>query len=179
MPQPWAYRRCDFIVHRVDGSHVRLHPSQKREAFVVIGVLDDWITRAPAPGNTRGIDRQDGGTFRQHSQIDIVGQNDARFIVDEILRDSSVNGEVDITQDGRFSWKRFFMGRQWGQELLDTGVARVYANRDRHGMVYCRVVAGNHPREGLITWTISGNGKFKAKFSWAGPVRPRQAEHVE
>ena len=109
--------------------------------------MDSWTTRAPTPGNTVRIDRLDCRTFLQRSQIDVVGQNDARVMVDAILRESSVDGEVDITQDGRFPWKLFLMGRDWGRDLLANGVAQIYANRD-HNMVYCRVVVtGNHPRE--------------------------------
>ena len=138
--------------------------------------MDSWTTRAPTPGNTVRIDRLDCRTLLQRSQIDVVGQNDARVMVDAILRESSVDGEVDITQDGRFPWKLFLMGRDWGRDLLANGVAHIYANRD-HNMVYCRVVVtGNHPREGSIKWTMNGDGKFTAKFRWVAPVRPRQAE---
>ena len=96
-----------------------------------------------------------------------MSQHDAQDMVDAILQESSVDGEVDVTQDRRFPWMYFLMCRPWGRDLLDTGVAHIYAFR-HHNKVYCRVVEkGGRPREGLITWTRSERDrKFKAKLRW-------------
>ena len=40
VPQQFAFRRCDFIVHQVNGSHCRLHPG-KKDKFIVFGNLDE------------------------------------------------------------------------------------------------------------------------------------------
>ena len=40
VPQQFAFRRCDFIVHQVNGSHCRLHPG-KKGTFIVFGNLDE------------------------------------------------------------------------------------------------------------------------------------------
>ena len=42
--------RCDFIVVRSDGTAVRLHPHAIKEDPLVWGVLQRWLTDAPAPG---------------------------------------------------------------------------------------------------------------------------------
>ena len=42
LPEPYRGLRFDFVVHRVDGTCVRLHPSQGAEAQPVIGHLEPW-----------------------------------------------------------------------------------------------------------------------------------------
>ena len=96
-----------------------------------------------------------------------MSQHDAQGMVDAILQESSADGKVDITQDGRFPWMHFLMGRNWGKDLLATGVAHIYAFRDNN-TVCCRVVEkGDRAQEGLIRWTRSERDrKFKAKLRW-------------
>ena len=46
LPEPYRGLRFDFVVHRVDGTCVRLHPSQGAEAQPVIGHLEPWLVQA-------------------------------------------------------------------------------------------------------------------------------------
>ena len=52
LPGNFGQHRFDFVVHRVDGTAVRLHPSEKQDGKPVFGRLEDWEigTRAPTPG---------------------------------------------------------------------------------------------------------------------------------
>ena len=135
---PWAFRRCDFIVHRADGTHVRMHPDRGKEAKVVTGSLNDWNTaaRASTPGDTRVVQPK-AGHFSRHAPTDIIGQASARVVIDEILRRVRPRrGEmIDLTDGQEFDWERFLMGREWGVVLLVDGVRSFHAGRDGHGHV--------------------------------------------
>ena len=137
--QQWAFRRCDFVVHRADGTHARLHPDGNgEEANVVIGNLNEWITdaRASTPGNVRGVGR-DAGHFTRHSPVDSIPAADARVNIDTLLRQhGGILGMLDLTDARKFNWERFLMGRPWGRELLDDGVQSFCVGRDRNGYVY-------------------------------------------
>ena len=52
MPEPYRGLRFDFVVHRVDGTCVRLHPSQGAEAQPVIGHLEPWLVQAGTVGTS-------------------------------------------------------------------------------------------------------------------------------
>ena len=52
LPGVYGQHRFDFVVRRVDGTAMRLHPSEKQDGKPVCGRLEDWEigTRAPTPG---------------------------------------------------------------------------------------------------------------------------------
>ena len=135
---PWAFRRCDFIVHRADGTHVRMHPDRLKEAKVVTGNLNEWITaaRASTPGDHREV-QPEAGHFNRHSPTDIIGAADARVAIDVILRRGGdfADNMIDLTDGHEFEWERFLMGRVWGKQLMRGGILSFHAGRDRRGQV--------------------------------------------
>ena len=137
MGNRWAFRRCDFIVHRGDGTHVRMPPNLGKEAMIVTGNLNDWNTaaRASTPGDTRVVQPK-AGHFSRHAQTDVISQVDARVAIDAILRGARLPGDMmDLTDCQEFVWERFLMGRDWGRHLLKVGVRSFHAGRDGDGHV--------------------------------------------
>ena len=44
MPEEFAYLRCDFVAHHVNGTtHCRMHPGKTCETFIVFGKLEELM----------------------------------------------------------------------------------------------------------------------------------------
>ncbi|MCP4240161.1 MAG: hypothetical protein GY772_06330, partial [bacterium] len=136
--------RTDFLVRRVDGSDVRLHPASAGEAKPVVGKWDDWRVktsvpkaRVPAPAAPRGKGKggareptvptaarteQDG--FLQWSQADWHGRRSWKVermqkAVEHgkrILREEKDRWETRNHPRGLF--KRELLREEWPTELL-------------------------------------------------------------
>ena len=123
--------RCDFVAHRVDGSSARMHPSQKREAIVVLGdprfwALPDaggsWAIPA-APASTRsatgayhGISQSDTFTPRQLSA----------FVAGVLARETTVQRPYRREVTERFPWWLYLARTARGRSVLAQGVKQVY-----------------------------------------------------
>ena len=106
----------------------------RKEAKIVTGNLNDWITsaRASTPGTCHAF-----AMLAMHLPTDVMDQADANFAIDVILRrHGGMLGMIDLTDGQEFSWGRFLMGRQWGMEILDFGVRSFHVGRDLNGYVY-------------------------------------------
>ena len=127
----WAYRRCDFIAHRVDGTCARIHPDACKEAKIITGQLSEWTEpiRASTPNDPRLIGTVSEYHYSRHGPVDIIGQEEARAQLNNLLLGAG-GQDVDITDTTLFEWERFLMGRTWGQELLRQGVESIQAVND-------------------------------------------------
>ena len=99
LPPPYGSFRFDFIAMRSDGSACRLHPSGKRDAVPVQGILTDWLIhhvtdlQPSAPGVAAGastpgpigsdvrVSQRPGGSlaniYVNYSQTDVVSNGQA------------------------------------------------------------------------------------------------------
>ena len=86
MQQP----RCDFIVHRTDGTAARVHPSSTAPGQIVTGMLDEWLPHGhtrpllldqnagAAEHNTAGAAEHNArGSFRTLHQVDTISRKAA------------------------------------------------------------------------------------------------------
>lgn len=73
-------RRVDFVVRRVDGTDVRLHPGSQKDTVPIFGVLTDWLQEektpppAPAPAASRGLINRDHHGWHCMAQSDVLGR---------------------------------------------------------------------------------------------------------
>ena len=123
-------RRFDFVVHRVDGTCVRLHPSGRREAKPVVGDVDDWMigARARIP-NEASLPSLRGPVCRTHGPVDVFSARRAQAMLRDLVAEHAVDLvarelAVDlVTGDVKFPWIAFLMGRPWGVDLMAQGIA--------------------------------------------------------
>lgn len=122
---PW---RFDFVVHRCDGSCVRLHPSKQAEAEAVMGTLESWLfgTRAPTPGYSA---QGPAPVHQTLGPVDVISSETAeRMLLDRLITASQQGGipVVEVTEDllhnDWFDYVRFLKGRPFGRQLLHEGV---------------------------------------------------------
>ncbi len=69
--------RCDFVVHRADGTATRLHPSSKGPGEIVIGSLDDWLPHGhnlPRRSERDAACVAGNGIFRVLHQVDTISR---------------------------------------------------------------------------------------------------------
>jgi len=72
-------RRVDFVVRRVDGTDVRMHPGKVRDTVPIFGKLTDWLLdeRAPlppAPAVSRDLIHHDRPGFHCHASGSIISR---------------------------------------------------------------------------------------------------------
>ena len=73
-------RRVDFVVRRVDGTDVRMHPGSEKDTVPIFGRLTDWLQdeRAaplpPAPAVSRGLIHRDRVGFHCLASGDIISR---------------------------------------------------------------------------------------------------------
>jgi len=123
--------RCDFVAHRVDGTSARMHPSQKREAHVVLGDPRLWalpgaggqwaIPAAPAltrsgPGTYHGFSASDTFTPRQLSA----------FVAEVLARETTVQRPYRREVTDRFPWWLYLARTARGRSVLAQGVKQVH-----------------------------------------------------
>lgn len=131
--------RVDFVLFRIDGSGVRLHPSHTRDAHPVIAnnpavwflengdlpneeVGPRWVPDAP-----RGL----LDTFRvvsQHDRVSHMGA--AAFLERQVLAADQNNWSpgtftCDITDQRAFPWASYFAHLRNGCNVIEDGVAKV------------------------------------------------------
>jgi len=131
--------RCDFVLFRVDGSGVRLHPSSKKDAVPVIAVNPAvWFIGGGAVGPIGEVgwanpDAPQGQVFREVSQHDHVSQKEAQaFLLRKVMRAEENHwrfGEFtqDITDQRTFPWIAYIAGfrQDVGIALLRREVTKV------------------------------------------------------
>ena len=134
LPAPYGQFRFDFCVHRVDGTCVRLHPSQNRDAAPVVGTLASWLLEACAstPSYTpppTSSDERPPNMFMELGPVDIVSSETAeRMLVDRVraaAAEAAITPEEvheDLMNSVWFDWVRFLKARPFGQALLRQGV---------------------------------------------------------
>jgi len=129
LPEPYGGLRFDFVMHRVDGTCVRLHPSHNSEAQPVTGQLEPWLvqTRAPTPGFQPPDDRT--SVHAVLGPVDLISSETAhRILVDRMIAAAQLGSvtpqEVseDVLKNDWFDWVRFLQARPFGRELLKEGV---------------------------------------------------------
>ena len=129
LPGRYGKQRFDFVVHRMDGTACRLHPSETRDAKPVIGYLSAWEigARAPTPvqASTPSLT---GAIDLTHGHVDVYSAERTYCKIMDIFHDHP--GEptelaVDLLT-GDFPWDTFLMGRPWGLNLLDERVTSMH-----------------------------------------------------
>jgi hypothetical protein len=143
MKQP----RCDFVVHRANGTAARLHPSSTKPGQIITGCLDDWV----APGHQRpslltrdtagvaehgqhihGAAEHDAArTFRTVHQVDTVSRKSACAFLRERLEEWQKNDHprgpfaVDLmlhpaghTMSRDFKCAHYLNPTPWGQKIV-------------------------------------------------------------
>ena len=158
----WAYRRCDFIAHRVDGTCARIHPDACKEAKIITGQLSEWTEpiRASTPNDPRLIRTVSEYHYSRHGPVDIIGQEEARAQLQNLLRRAE-GKDVNITDAALFDWERFFMGKSWGQELLKEGIEIIQVVNDKGGPSLVLLTKTN--KQGRITFNKQTS---KATVTW-------------
>ena len=116
LPEPYGGFRFDFVVHRMDGRCVRLHPSHNAEAQPVIGHLEPWLVQT--------------GTVGVHAAfLDGISSEIAeRMLVARIFKAATQGGislkqvYESVIENDWFDWVRFLQARPFGRALLKEGV---------------------------------------------------------
>ena len=124
-------RRFDFVVHRVDGTCVRLHPSGRREAKPVVGDVDHWKIWAESPiPDEASLPSLRGPVCFMYGHVDVFSarRRALAMIMDLIAERSAPWARSElavdlVTGDVNFPWIRFLMGQQWGVDLMAQGIA--------------------------------------------------------
>ena len=130
LPGNFGQHRFDFVVHRVDGTCVRLHPSGRREAKPVVGDVDQWkIWAEPPILDEAPLPSLRGPVCFMYGPVDVFSARRARAMIMDLVAEHSAPGArselaVDlVTGDVNFPWIRFLMGQQWGVDLMAQGIA--------------------------------------------------------
>ena len=121
-------RRFDFVVHRLDGTCVRLHPSGRHEAKPVVGDVDHWKMWAESPiPDEASLPSLRGPVCFMYGHVDVFSARRARaMIMDLVAEHTGARSELAVdlvTGDVNFPWIRFLMGQQWGMDLMVQGIA--------------------------------------------------------
>ena len=129
LPGRYGKQRFDFVVHRMDGTACRLHPSETRDAKPVIGYLSAWEigARAPTPGQA-STPSLTGAIDLTHGHVDVYSADRTYCKIMDIFHDHP--GEptelaVDLLT-GDFPWDTFLMGRPWGLNLMKKGITSMH-----------------------------------------------------
>ena len=84
--QNMMQQRCDFVVHRNDGTHARLHPSSSKAGHIVTGYLQNWL---PEGYNEPLLLERDIGAaehnvtaFRTLHQVDTISRREAQAFIE-------------------------------------------------------------------------------------------------
>ena len=129
LPGNFGQHRFDFVVHRVDGTAVRLHPSEKFDGKVIIGSLAAWEfgARAPTPGQA-STPSLTGAIDRTHGHVDVFSAERAhRMIMDIFHRRTGAPSELAVDLlTGDFPWDTFLMGREFGRDLMQEGITSMH-----------------------------------------------------
>ena len=112
--------RFDFVVHRVDGTCVRLHPSQGAEALPVIGHLEPWLVQAGTVGTS---------VQAALGPLDVISSEIAQRMLMDRLSAAAKQGGImlqqayeSVIENEWFDWVRFLQARPFGRVLLKEGV---------------------------------------------------------
>jgi len=125
LPGKFGKNRWDFIIERIDGSAVRLHPSANREAFPVEGSLAEWVygTRASTPG------KRTPDMYHHMSQAQAISAAQALALLrtrEHELKEAGL--PLDQVQDNllardcTFPLVEFLSGRPFGRAWLAKGI---------------------------------------------------------
>ena len=129
LPGRYGKQRFDFVVHRMDGTACRLHPSESKDAEPVIGYLSAWEfgARAPTPGQA-STPSLTGAIDRTHGHVDVFSAERAhRMIMDIFHRRTGLPSELAVDLlTGDFPWDTFLMGRPWGLNLMQEGITSMH-----------------------------------------------------
>jgi len=124
----WNAARFDWILERVDGSAVRIHPGRGIHGTPVYGNLWHWPPLQDgysAPAATRGeaVKGSGKGGFTGIHQVDVLGRQDARKFLTACLETwaAQPHPRTQFAQcllDGsRFPWWLYLNSTDWGREL--------------------------------------------------------------
>ncbi len=142
--------RCDFVVHRADGTAVRLHPGAKYDAVPVFGCLDEWAISATTPlppiesvgrryldlaasqgppGSSGSGGPQDRTTavYDHVSQADAVSRAQAVKFLSDRYEAAQANSwrspfRMDVTDQRDFAWSHYLAFAKGGADILRAGV---------------------------------------------------------
>lgn len=126
--------RCDFVVHRADGTAARLHPSKNGPGKIVTGMLDDWLcigpTRPLCMERNRGATEHNAEQFRNLHQVDTISMKKAA----EFLRVNVEGWEAKQHPRGpffvnlmentsahtndHFRWTHLLNSTPWGRDIV-------------------------------------------------------------
>ena len=129
LPPPFGQHRFDFVVHRIDGKAVRMHPSAKADAKVIVGDFESWRwggARASTPGAAQSV--KQGLTFDTLGRVDVLSNANAlerAMILHREATCAEVNmddWELDLLGDP-FAWDRWLLGRPWGAKLVEQTIS--------------------------------------------------------
>jgi hypothetical protein len=124
LPGTYGKQRCDFVFERIDGTAVRVHPSEKKEAKLTFGKLAEWEfgTRASAPGSS-----QPGDPSYYHMSYS-QGMSGARALAwckdrQYMRRGTALDDEEDLLADGcSFPLLEFLSARPFGRAWIEEGI---------------------------------------------------------
>ena len=149
--------RFDWVLERVDGSAVRIHPSSNSHGAPVFGRLEQWLPpsdASSAPAATRGEDVMRGGQqggFLDRHQVDVLGRADAQKFLEASLRTWEARphprGQFSesLLDGSRFPWWLYLSSTEWGRQLSsqveDVGLCWL-TEHDRPGF-YVRASSGD------------------------------------
>ena len=123
--------RHDFVISRIDGSAVRLHPSQKSAGVPAEGTIAQWLhprNLEASPAAARGSimvahgGKGSGSGFVGRHQQDVLGRNDARVWLDRATKQWQESPHPrafseNLFDGRRFPWWLYLCSTQWGKQL--------------------------------------------------------------
>ena len=127
--------RCDFVVHRNDGTHARLHPSSSQAGHIVTGSLQNWLLEGY--NEPLLLERDIGAAehnvtaFRTLHQVDTISRREAQAFIEKNVAHWQAQEHprrefyLDLRQHPgghgdfrRFLWSHYLNSTDWGRQIV-------------------------------------------------------------
>ncbi len=179
-------KRGDFLVRRIDGTDVRLHPSGSKskssglhEAHPIFGEWSMWTTEVggrAAQHEALAPTQGPGVWYEGHSPTDAVSRTDAMAFLQSRLdqwyawEHPRPGFRHDITES-RFNWPMYIQNRQWFQAHL-SGQAHVERIEVAWSYDLASPVFVLHLPDGVMATVHAGALRVQDELTWGEPLDP-------